>query len=67
MIIDEFTRGDWELDGYRSGKEEEFERTHPACSECGCFMLPQSERYNLGEPYVDEWFECPDCGHCISN
>ena len=66
-MIDEFTRGDWELDGYRAGKEEEFERTHPSCSECGCYMMPQLEKYDLGEPYVDTWFECPDCGHCMSN
>lgn len=57
---------DTEYDGYLAGKEDEFERDHPLCPECNTYMQLQTESYTLTCKYVDEWYECPNCGYCIS-
>lgn len=60
--MDEFTRHDWELDGYLSGREVEFEQTHPLCPTCNTPMFPEIEFYELFE---NKYYICPRCGYCM--
>lgn len=57
---------DTEYDGYLAGFEEVIERARPVCPECSTYMRLQSETYTLTSKYIDEWYECPKCGYCIS-
>ena len=47
-------------------KIEEYNTTHPICPRCGSNMYEEMETYNLDySVYIDKWYECPKCGHCI--
>ena len=50
----------------QEAREDEFDRRHPICPECGGRMFSQEEVYDLTRHFVDRWYECEDCGYCQS-